>query len=419
MTRLIVKATLFLLLLVLALPVWAQSSEPLDSSYDVLLASVEIPHPTGWASEDLSDGGGSNIRIYEIDFDRTSGQQPRGVIIQAKPYKKLEGETLENAFTTLADLNDQSGLESTLVEGTQLDMLRGDTTMVGNVGLGVIVIDASEEFWLYLQIMNTNKPIVDTILANIAPISENTASEEPIQDESEADTTSETDETVTAIDGAYSVVITAVGERKIDVIKAIRGLTELGLADAKTLAETEPEATVLTDVTLEVAESAKVELETAGATVEIRGGDMANDMGCGMAIQVMDADGALIVSIEASEQFDFTPMMLEDSTLSIIQNGEMTAIDGGTLTVKSAECANEMANTDALYDVVITVVGDQKINVIKAVRTLTGFGLVEAKDVVEAAPDGVVLSGVTYEVAESAKTDLEMNGATVTLVELP
>ncbi len=66
----------------------------------------------------------------------------------------------------------------------------------------------------------------------------------------------------------FDVVIKDVGPKKIDVIKAIRQLTSLGLKDAKDLAET-PGAKVLEQVGKEAAMEAKSKLEAAGATVEL------------------------------------------------------------------------------------------------------------------------------------------------------
>jgi|GEM_PF-1001534 len=336
MSKYILKVILFVVFFALALPVWSQTSEILDNSYRMPLSNVEILYPMDWTIEDFSSDGGANVRLYEIDFDRTSGQEPRGVIIQAKEYVKLGDETIEVAFTELADLNDQSGLEPSQVEDSQLQMLRADTEMVGNVALGVVVIDSGVDRWIYLQIMNADKPIVETILANISSI--------PI-DESD---TMESD-----TDANYSVVMTALGDRKIDVVKAVRKVTELGLGDTKTLVETVPPVVVLADVTLDVAESAQVELELAGATIEIRDGDG----------NIGDA---------------------------------------------------EMAESSGI-DVVMTAVGDRKIEVIKTVRGLTGLGLADGKDLVETEPEAVILTGVDAEVAEAAKLELETAGATVEL----
>lgn len=66
------------------------------------------------------------------------------------------------------------------------------------------------------------------------------------------------------------------------------------------------------------------------------------------------------------------------------------------------------------FDVEVTSVGENKINVIKAVRTITGLGLKEAKDLVDAAPK-VIKEGVAKAAAEEMKKQIEDAGGTVTL----
>ena len=67
----------------------------------------------------------------------------------------------------------------------------------------------------------------------------------------------------------FDVVLTSAGEKKIQVIKEVRGLTSLGLKEAKELVEAAPTA-VLEGVDKAAADSAKEALEGAGATVEIK-----------------------------------------------------------------------------------------------------------------------------------------------------
>ena len=67
----------------------------------------------------------------------------------------------------------------------------------------------------------------------------------------------------------FDVVITAAGAKKINVIKAIRALTGLGLKEAKTAAEELP-STVKEGISKDDAEAAKAALEEAGATVEVK-----------------------------------------------------------------------------------------------------------------------------------------------------
>ncbi|RPE74185.1 50S ribosomal protein L7/L12 [Vulcaniibacterium tengchongense] len=66
------------------------------------------------------------------------------------------------------------------------------------------------------------------------------------------------------------------------------------------------------------------------------------------------------------------------------------------------------------FTVVLKAAGDKKVEVIKAVRAITGLGLKEAKDLVEGAPQ-TVKEGVSKEDAEKFKKDLEAAGASVEL----
>ena len=66
------------------------------------------------------------------------------------------------------------------------------------------------------------------------------------------------------------------------------------------------------------------------------------------------------------------------------------------------------------FDIVLTAAGDKKVNVIKAVRALTGLGLKEAKELVDGAPS-TLKEAVSKDEAEAAKKDLEEAGASVEL----
>ena len=72
----------------------------------------------------------------------------------------------------------------------------------------------------------------------------------------------------------------------------------------------------------------------------------------------------------------------------------------------------EAAEEQTEFDVVLTAMGEQKINVIKEVRAITGLGLKEAKDMVESAPKAVK-EGVSKDEAEEVKKKLEAAGASV------
>ena len=81
------------------------------------------------------------------------------------------------------------------------------------------------------------------------------------------------------------------------------------------------------------------------------------------------------------------------------------AASGGAEAAPSAEAKTE-------FNVMLTAIGEKKINVIKEVRAVTGLGLKEAKDLVEAAPS-MVKEGVPEAEANEIKSKLEEAGASV------
>jgi large subunit ribosomal protein L7/L12 len=97
-----------------------------------------------------------------------------------------------------------------------------------------------------------------------------------------------------------------------------------------------------------------------------------------------------------SEKFGVTPM-------AAVPAGAQGAAPGG-------EAAAEEEKT--AFDVVLSAIGDKKLQVIKVVRAITGLGLKEAKDLVESAPKAVK-EGIAKEDAQEIKSKLEEVGATV------
>ena len=78
----------------------------------------------------------------------------------------------------------------------------------------------------------------------------------------------------------------------------------------------------------------------------------------------------------------------------------------------ASDAGGDAAAEKSEFDVILTAVGDKKINVIKEVRTITGLGLKEAKDLVEAAPKPVK-EGASKDESEEIKKKLEEAGASV------
>lgn len=86
------------------------------------------------------------------------------------------------------------------------------------------------------------------------------------------------------------------------------------------------------------------------------------------------------------------------------------AMMGPAMGAGQAQPEKEEEKTE--FDVVLSAIGDKKIQVIKVVRAITGLGLKEAKELVDKAPSPVK-EGIPKEEAENIKGQLEAEGATV------
>lgn len=127
-------------------------------------------------------------------------------------------------------------------------------------------------------------------------------------------------------------------------------------------------------------------------------------------------------TVEVPEKFKALVESIEQ--LSVIDLAELVSVLEDKFGVSAAAPAMMMAGPAAggeaaaeeksSFDVELAAAGDSKINVIKAVREITGLGLKEAKDIVDAAPK-VVKEGASKEEAEEMKSKLEAAGASVTL----
>ena len=121
---------------------------------------------------------------------------------------------------------------------------------------------------------------------------------------------------------------------------------------------------------------------------------------------------------------DLNKIVDELSTLTVMEAAELSklleekwgvsAAAPVAVAAAGAAPAAEAAEEKDSFDVVLAASGDQKINVIKEVRAITGLGLKEAKDMVESAPK-TLKEGVKKEEAEEMKTKLEAAGAKVEL----
>ena len=100
--------------------------------------------------------------------------------------------------------------------------------------------------------------------------------------------------------------------------------------------------------------------------------------------------------------------------MSVMEVVELVEAMEEKFNVSAAAAAGEAAEEKTEFDVVLTGAGEKKVNVIKAVRELTGLGLKEAKEMVDGAPS-TVKEGASKDEAEEAKKKLEEAGASVEL----
>src|SRR5271166_3119858 len=116
---------------------------------------------------------------------------------------------------------------------------------------------------------------------------------------------------------------------------------------------------------------------------------------------------------------DLQKLVDELSTLTVLEAAELSKLLEEKWGVSAAApvggaAAAAPVEEQTEFTVILAAIGEKKINVIKEVRTITGLGLKEAKDLVEGAPKPVK-EGVSKEEAEKIKAALEKAGAKVEL----
>ncbi len=109
---------------------------------------------------------------------------------------------------------------------------------------------------------------------------------------------------------------------------------------------------------------------------------------------------------------EMSVLELNDLVKAVEEEFGVSAAAG--VVVAAAGGPAEAAEEKTEFDVELTEIGEQKVKVIKVIREITGLGLKEAKDLVEAAPK-VVKEAVSKEEAEELKKKIEEQGAKVTL----
>ena len=122
--------------------------------------------------------------------------------------------------------------------------------------------------------------------------------------------------------------------------------------------------------------------------------------------------GDKIVGLTLKQAVDLAAYLKDTYQIEPAAGGAVMVAGGGG--GGGAAAPAEVEEAKSTFDVHLKTAGDKKIQVIKVVRSATGLGLKEAKDLVEAAPK-LVKEGLSKEDAEKLKKELEEQGATVEL----
>ncbi|MFJ4585575.1 ribosomal protein L7/L12 [Streptomyces echinatus] len=226
----------------------------------------------------------------------------------------------------------------------------------------------------------------------------------------------------------YDVILDSVGDKMIQVIKAVRELTSLGLKEAKDLVDTPPRP-ILQAVSAETAAKAETALKRAGAAVTVRpvqhtwrrdpaaSFDVILDSAGNKLIQVIKAVRELtsLGLKEAKDLVDTPPRPILQAVSAETAAKAETALKraGAAVTVRPVQ-HTWRRDPAASFDVILDSAGNKLIQVIKAVRELTSLGLKEAKDLVDT-PPRPILQAVSAETAAKAETALKRAGAAVTV----
>lgn len=207
-----------------------------------------------------------------------------------------------------------------------------------------------------------------------------------------------------------SLVLTQCGRKKIAVIKAVREITGFGLKEAKDLVENLP-AMVLQDPDLSLLEDALAFLEDAGASADIRGDQPtlspapAADSGGShlWTVRLAQIGSRKIAVIKAVRSFSGlglkeTKDLVESAPVVVLTSPDEASAYAAYEALREAQAKAELIAPEHVeHDAPVFTLpesvqlklvsfGSSKIAVIKAVRTATGFGLKEAKELVDRVP---------------------------------
>jgi large subunit ribosomal protein L7/L12 len=157
-------------------------------------------------------------------------------------------------------------------------------------------------------------------------------------------------------------------------------------------------------------EEQKQEEQTEETTQEAPQEGKTEETSDSQEVEVPEKFKDIVEKIETMSVLDLSELVgILEKKFGVSASAPAAVVAGG-----SAAAEEEPAEEKTEFDVELTAAGDNKINVIKAVRAVTDMGLKDAKELVDGAP-AMVKEGVKKEDAEQMKSQLEEAGGTVTL----
>lgn len=233
---------------------------------------------------------------------------------------------------------------------------------------------------------------------------------------------------------SVDVFLTGWGNNKINAIKEVRELLACGLKEAKDLVESAP-ALLKEGIDRAEADAIARKFKKAGSTVEIRehgdagSGPSAEDAAFDVFLAAVGSSKISVIKVvrelsglglkESKDLVESAPILVKEHLdRSSAEELQRRLVEVGAQAVLRVAGSSEPAPgpepTGERFDVVLTAVGWKKIDVVRAVREITGCGLKEARDLVDSAPH-TVKAGVAEDDAEAIRRQLIEVGASAEL----
>jgi len=412
----------------------------------------------------LDSIGGAKLNVVKAVKEITGlGLAEAKSLVDSAPSTILEDASYDEAITAISQLEDAGATASMVSDGTASSSSESSvssddgslyTVTIDSIGGSKLnVVKAVKEITglglVESKYLVDGAPSVilegasyDEAISAISKL-EDVGATASMESEGTGTSSSESSSSISSDDGSlYSVTLDSIGGSKLNVVKAVKEITGLGLADAKYLVDSAP-AVILEGASYDEATSAISKLEDVGATATMTSEGTASSSSTSSASSddgslytvTLDSVGGAKLNVvkavkeitglglaEAKSLVDSAPStILEgasyDEAISVISQLEevgATASMTSEGTVSSSSESSTSSDDGSLYTVTLDSVGGSKLNVVKALKEITGYGLVESKYLADSAPS-VILEGASYDEASSVITTLEEVGATASM----